>query len=236
MAIDTSDATFEQDVVARSSEVPVVVDLWAPWCGPCRTLGPIIEKVVSETEGQVELKKVNVDENPQVSAAFAVQSIPAVYALRDGKVVDGFIGAIPESGVRDFVGRLVTKRTEADELVEGGDEASLRKALDLEPDHTEAVTLLASLLVERGEPDEALSLLERIPESEESRRIAAEARLAKTGALDDGENIEERLEELLSRVRGDDVARQEFVDLLETMDPDDPRRERYRRALATQLF
>src|SRR5947208_10711545 len=93
--IDVTDSSFEQDVLERSKQVPVVVDLWAPWCGPCRTLGPIIEKVVDATEGKVELVKVNVDENPRVLSTFQVQSIPAVYAIKDGKVVDGFVGRVP---------------------------------------------------------------------------------------------------------------------------------------------
>src|SRR5207302_4524483 len=100
--IEVTDSTFEHDVIERSADVPVVVDLWAPWCGPCRTLGPIIERVVDATDGRVVLVKVNVDENPGVSQAFQVQSIPAVYALKDGKVVDGFIGAQPEPAVRAF--------------------------------------------------------------------------------------------------------------------------------------
>ena len=132
---DVTDATFEQAVVARSAEVPVVVDLWAPWCGPCKTLGPIIERVVDQTDGAVELAKVNVDENPQVAASFQVQSIPAVYALRDGKVVDGFVGALPEAQVAEFVARLAPQPTEADRLAAAGDEASLRQALELQPDH-----------------------------------------------------------------------------------------------------
>src|SRR5213078_4303297 len=130
--IDVTDATFESDVLERSKEVPVVVDLWAEWCGPCRTLGPIIERVVDATDGRVELVKVNVDENPRVSAAFQVQSIPAVYALKDGQVVDGFIGALPEQAVAEFVGRLEAPASEADELVAKGDEESLRRALELD--------------------------------------------------------------------------------------------------------
>ncbi|MGB9112806.1 MAG: thioredoxin [Acidimicrobiales bacterium] len=236
MAIDTGDATFEVDVVTRSSQVAVVVDLWAPWCGPCQTLGPILEKIVDETDGKVALAKVNVDENPQVSAAFGVQSIPAVYALRDGKVVDGFIGALPESAVREFVGRLVSEPSEADLLVAKGDEESIRKALELDPDHEEGVAKLAELLVARGDADEALAFLERVPENEQTRKLAAEARLLKNGTAPDGAPIEERLEALLGEVRGNNGARQEFVDLLETLSPDDPRRERFRRALAAQLF
>jgi putative thioredoxin len=236
VTIDTTDATFESDVITRSNDLPVVVDLWAPWCGPCRTLGPTLEKVVDETEGEVALVKVNVDENPQVSTAFGVQSIPAVYAMRDGKVVDGFIGALPESAVREFIGRLVEKPSEADELVAAGDEPSLRKALDLDPDHEEGVAKLAEILVERGDSEEALALLDRIPENERTRRIAAKARLSQNGASAGGASVDERLEQLLGRVRGDEDARQEFVDLLETMPADDPRRERFRRSLAAQLF
>ena len=235
--IDVTDDTFEQDVLERSKRVPVVVDLWAPWCGPCRTLGPTIEKVVDATEGQVELVKVNVDENPRVAATFQVQSIPAVYALKDAKVVDGFIGALPEKGVAEFVGRLAPTETEVDRLVAAGDEESLRKALEQDPDHEGAVVALAELLAERGDTDEALSLLARLPETAETRRVAAIARLGDeaTMASDNGE-VEHRLEGLLERVKDDEAARQEFVDLLEVLGPDDPRTLRYRKALTAKLY
>ena len=118
-AIDVTDATFETDVVEKSKTVPVVVDLWAPWCGPCRTLGPIIEKVVDATDGQVALVKVNVDENPAISQAFRVQSIPAVYALRDGQVVDGFVGAYPEHEVQRFVDSLLPTEAESEVAAAG---------------------------------------------------------------------------------------------------------------------
>ena len=137
MSIDVTAATFESEVVERSKQVPVVVDLWAEWCGPCKTLGPVLEKVVDETGGKVVLVKVDVDANPQVSAAFQVQSIPAVYALKDGKVVDGFVGAQPEANVRQFVeGLLPTAEEDAlTSLLAAGDEESLRQVLLAEPGH-----------------------------------------------------------------------------------------------------
>src|SRR5438045_6857382 len=131
-AMDVTDSPFATAVLERSTQVPVVVDLWAEWCGPCKTLGPIIEKVVAETGGKVELAKVDVDANPGVGQAFRVQSIPAVYAIRDKQVVDHFVGAIPEAQVREFVARLAPSKSEADLLVERGDEASLRRALELD--------------------------------------------------------------------------------------------------------
>jgi len=234
---DVTDATFEQDVLERSKQVPVVVDLWAPWCGPCRTLGPIIEKVVDATEGGVELVKVNVDDNPRVSATFQVQSIPAVYGLRDGKVVDGFIGALPEKAVAEFVARLAPPETEADRLVAAGDEDSLRKALEEDPDHEGAVVALAELLADRGDGDEALGLLARIPETAETRRVAARARLGdEASAAESNGEVESKLDDLLERVKDDEAARQEFVDLLEVLGPDDPRTARYRKALTAKLY
>jgi putative thioredoxin len=233
---DITDATFEQDVLERSVTVPVVVDLWAPWCGPCRTLGPILEKVVEATDGAVELVKVNVDENPRVSTAFQVQSIPAVFAVRDRQIVDHFIGALPEQQVADFIARLSPKPSEADELVARGDEASLRQALELEPDHPAGVVALARLLVAAGTPAEALELLARIPESAESRVVAAEARLAAQQVEVPADGVDVLVDALLPRVKDDAEARQEFIDLLETLGPDDERTARYRKALSAQLF
>jgi putative thioredoxin len=233
---DVTDATFEEAVIARSAQVPVLVDLWAPWCEPCKTLGPMIERVVAGTNGAVELVKVNVDDNPRVSATFQVQSIPAVFALRDGKIVDQFIGALPEAQVAEFVGRLVPTASEADLLVEAGDEASVRRALELDAAHPAAVSALARLLLDRDQSAEALEVLARIPETPETRVLAAEARLAGHQVnLSDGD-VGPLLDGLLERVRDDESARQEFIDVLETLGPDDPRTARYRKALAARLF
>ena len=234
--IDVTDATFEQDVLVRSEQVPVVVDLWAPWCGPCKTLGPILEKVVEARGGSVELVKVNVDENPRISATFQVQSIPAVFALRDRQVVDAFIGALPEAQVAEFVERLVPTPSEADMLVANGDELSLRRALDLQSDHPGAVVALARILVDRKEPDDALKLLARIPETPEVRQLAAEARLAAGAVEVPADGVDVLLDSLLARVKDDEAARQEYLDLLETLGPEDPRTTRYRKALAARLF
>ena len=235
MAIDVTDATFEADVLARSDHGPVVIDLWAPWCGPCVSLGPIIEKVVDETGGKVVLAKINVDENPKASATFQVQSIPAVFAVHQRKIVGSFIGAQPEAAVRDFVAGLLPTEAETElaDLVAAGDEVSLRRALELDPGHEPAIVKLAERLVGKGERDEALALLERIPETPETRRVAALARLG-DDVSDDGRTA--KLDELLDRVKDDDEARQEYVDLLEVMGPDDPRTSVYRKALTSRLF
>ena len=229
---DVTDATFQTDVLERSQEVPVVVDLWAEWCGPCRTLGPVLERVVGETGGQVALAKVDIDANPQVAAAFQVQSIPAVFAISEGKVVDSFIGALPEPSVREFVAKLAPAESEADQLAARGDEASLRAALELEHDHAAAVVALAELLAERGESEEALTLLTRVPESAETRRVAALARVGDAA----GDDVAGRLDGLLERVKDDEEARREYVDLLEMLGSDDPRTPQYRRALASRLY
>jgi len=231
---DVTDATFNTAVVERSMTVPVVVDLWAPWCGPCKTLGPIIERVIADTNGKVELAKVNVDENPQTSQAFQVQGIPAVYALQDGQVVDGFVGAQGEAEVRAFVERLLPteEESEIDTLLAIGDEASLRRVLELEADNVGGVTGLAALLIESGQTDEALSLLARIPESPETRHLAA---LARNGAVDDAD-ITTKLDTLLTRVKADEGARQEFVDLLELLGPDHDLTAEYRQRLSSALF
>ena len=237
MAIDVTDATFQTEVVDRSKTAAVVVDLWAPWCGPCRTLGPILEKVTDATNGEVILAKVNVDENPGVSQAFQVQSIPAVYALKNGEVVDGFVGAHPEHVIEEFVANLLpseAERTVASLLAEGT-EGAYRAALELEPANEDAIVGVAELLVARGEAEQALSFLARIPENDRTRRVAAAARVSTQPSLIT-DDYDTRLPELLDRVKGDDEVRQQIVDILELMGPDDPRTSGYRKQLTARLY
>ncbi len=242
MSIDVTDATFEAEVLQRSMSTPVVVDLWAPWCGPCKTLGPILEKVIGETGGQVVLAKINVDENPQASQAFQVQSIPAVYALDNGQVVANFMGAQPEAQVREFVSQLLGPAAGAggDEvaaLLAQGDEESLRKVLELDAENKQAVMMLAQLLVQADRADEAITVLSAFPEGDED--IAAVLAAVRNAALPpDAQNqIDARLAELLPTVKADEDAKAEFLELMEELATGNPEAAiGWRKKLSTQLF
>ncbi|KPK06930.1 MAG: hypothetical protein AMJ64_07990 [Betaproteobacteria bacterium SG8_39] len=167
-AIDVSTASFEQDVLEASKTVPVVVDFWAPWCGPCKVLKPILEKLATEYDGRFRLAKVNSDENQDLAAAFGVRSIPDVMAFRDGKPVSHFLGALPESQVRAFIDGVLpnpseTEQARAAALRAAGDRdgaaGALRSALAIDPSNDPARLDLAELLVELGRADEAGTLL-----------------------------------------------------------------------------
>ena len=191
--IEVGDADFETAVLKRSETTPVVVDFWAPWCGPCRALGPLLERLAAEHQGAFILAKVNVDEAPAVSQAFGIQSIPAVKGFRDGMLVGEFVGAQPEATVRKLLELVLP--TAADGLVARAAtlapeaaEATLREALELEPRHARALLELARIVAARGDTPGALQLLERVsppsPLVGESERLAAELRMLADGAGD----------------------------------------------------
>ncbi|HEX6031016.1 MAG TPA: thioredoxin [Tepidiformaceae bacterium] len=169
--LEVSDATFAQDVLETSRTRPVVVDFWAPWCGPCRMLGPIIEKVAGEYGDDVVLAKMNTDENPRTAMQYQIQGIPAVKAFVNGRVATEFTGAIPESQVRAFFQKLAPSPAEkaareAQRLAEQDPaqaERSFRDVLQSSPNNPDAIVGLAQILLGRGEIEEASDLLERAP-------------------------------------------------------------------------
>lgn len=194
---DVTDQNFEPLVIERSKEVPVVVDFWAPWCGPCKALGPLLERLADEHRGAFVLAKVNTDENPGLASAFRVQSIPMVIGVRDGELAGHFVGALPESGVREFLSRLLPSAgerhvEEAEALLAAGKtaeaEAAFRAALDIDPRSGGALVGLARALSQHGEQDEALALLDRVdagPRRAEADRLAAAIRIRQSGAGDE---------------------------------------------------
>ena len=176
MISDVSEQDFQAKVVERSKQVPVVVDFWAEWCGPCRTLGPALEKAVSARNGEVELAKLDTDRNPNVAMKYEIASIPAVKAFKDGEVVAEFIGAVPPARIEAFLNEIIP--SQADRLAESGDEESLRKALELDPGHAQAAIGLSRLLLSRGEDEEALEVLKPFPHDFVADGLAARAQLS----------------------------------------------------------
>ena len=183
---DVDTAAFQRDVVERSKEVPIVVDFWAAWCGPCKVLGPLLEKLAAEYEGGFELAKVDVDSNQELAGQFGVQGIPTVVGFRDGRPVNQFTGALPEPNVREWLREIVPSEADllaatASDLLAEGDwaaaERGYREALSIEPDHQEAAVGLASLLIDAERSEEALALLEPLPAGSEVDRLQAAARM-----------------------------------------------------------
>jgi putative thioredoxin len=242
---DVDEAEFEQRVLERSKEVPVVVDFWADWCGPCKQLTPALERAAEARAGKVELAKVDVEKNPQLQAAFRIQGIPSVKAFRDGRVAAEFTGAIPPAEVERFFDGLVP--SEADELVASGDEQDLRRALELDPNHAAARRELGKLLLRRGETDEATELLSGAPGDFVADGLLARAALAGDDDLaaafeawDEGDRAAalERLQEAIQQESDPerrDLIRRLMVGLFTELGPDDPLAREHRRRLSSAL-
>jgi putative thioredoxin len=176
MAIDVDEAGFEQAVIERSRSVPVLVDFWAEWCGPCHMLAPVIERAVAATGGAVELVKIDIDANPNIARRYGVQGIPNVKAFRDGELVDEFTGAQPPAVVDRFVEGLVPKASDA--LLAAGDEPSLREAIELDPARADVRVQLARLLLADGREADALELLRPVAHDREADGLLARSELA----------------------------------------------------------
>ena len=196
--LEVTDATFQAEVLDKSRDVPVVVDFWAPWCGPCRMLGPVIERVAGSYGSQVRLVKLNTDENPRIATQFRIQSIPAVKAFRNGQVVREFLGAQPEPQVKAFFQSLLPSEAElaaarAQEAAAKGDSAgaerTYREILGKTPANPDAVVGLAGILIARGDRAEAAEILERVPADRRAKVLRHRLFLEDFRAKHAGEDI-----------------------------------------------
>jgi putative thioredoxin len=240
--IEVTDADFQQRVLDRSAQVPVLVDFWADWCQPCHMLAPVIEQAVDAHAGKVEFAKLDTDRNQVTAARFGVRGLPTVKAFRNGEVVDEFTGAQPPAVVERFVAGLVP--SEADELADSGDEQALRRALEVDPEHAVARRQLGQLLLRRGEAGEALALLEGVNGDFVADGLAARARLADEedlasafAAWDEGDHATalELLQAALADPERRDAVRRMMVAIFTELGADDPLAREYRRRLSAAL-
>jgi putative thioredoxin len=272
---DVTTENFQQAVLQKSHDVPVVVDFWAEWCGPCRTLGPMLERIANESDGDFILAKVDVDSNQQLAAQFNVQGIPTVIGFRGGLPVEQFSGALPERAIRDWLERLLP--SQLDMIVDQARDAAIagnletaerlfRGVLDQQPDHQDAGTSLAALLIASGKPEEALIVLGKLAATDEVERLQSAARLATSRGTDVNEiakrldadphndaikielalalaarsEYEPALDHLLDviRARGEEKedARIAMIDIFEVLGNGHPLTTTYRRQLANALF
>jgi len=214
---NSSTAAFMADVIDASNDQPVIVDFWAPWCGPCKTLGPALEKAVRDARGTVRMVKINVDENQELAQQMRIQSIPAVYAFKNGRPVDGFVGALPESQIKQFVQRLSTGGAKApspiDDAVEMAKEAIaagdhgraatiFTQVLEHEPDNVEAIAGLARAYIARNELERARQALDRAPKESAGNAELAAAR-ASLELAEAGSKAKGALGELKARIERD---------------------------------
>ena len=257
VVVEATDDNFVETVVEESKRRPVVVDLWASWCGPCRTLGPILEKVASERGGGFLLAKLDVDANPYTAGQFGVQSIPTVIAFREGRPIDGFVGAIPEPMVNEFIDRLMPTEAEleVEEALEeelDGDlehaEAKYRDALGVDPNNREARVGLGRILAETGRAEEAReTLAPALPDTEAERILAMLevhdwANLAEPGTLSSAKRLaaqgewQKALDGMLGALQDDPAARQAMLEVFAVLGEEHELVPEYRRRLASALF
>ncbi|MBD9534828.1 MAG: thioredoxin [Stenotrophomonas sp.] len=232
--------TFEADVLQKSLQTPVLVDFWATWCGPCKSLGPILEKLAGEYNGAFELAKVDVDKEQQIAAAFQIRSVPTVFLIKDGQIVDGFPGAMPEGQLREFLTQHGVMPAEASTDAEPealpldpqAEVAALRQAIVAEPDKAELKLDLALALLKTGAAEEAGQLLDALPAnlSTDDRAVRARARLDFGNALRDapaaatlaqrvqadGNDLEARYQLGVHHLLGgeDEAALEQFIEML----------------------